>query len=341
MYMKTLKTTLVIVALALTGCDQKSQTSQPQKPDGPSAAAVQSFIQQNIPSYLTVQSVKVESFIDPALMRGRLSVAGEMVLNENLYETISEYDLIQLNNINSKDYDKYKQGELPSIAKTSTLKGQKATFETEYSVSKSVNGWTLDGNLPKPQVFEGSPLSSLRNHILFTDPQVTAFIDTIKNRTLAEQQKYTALNKAVLATFKQGARFKCSVTARDYGADETYQPPFVMTISETPALSEDGRDIYGNPSFSFKVPVAISWLSKKITPPPGIPLDDDLTAANVFLTGQMSFTQEELTYVITILFNPSSDGRYGSRYTCIYNGIRFSQYLSGYMGAKIQPEASE
>lgn len=335
--MKTLKAALFIIALALTGCDQNTQTLQPQKPDGPTAVAVQSFIQQNLPPYFTVQNVQVESFIDPTLMRGRLSVAGELVLNEDLYRGVSEYELIRIFSINPDDFKRYKKGVLPNVAQIRTPKGQKASFQAEYLVAKNVNGWSLDGRPAIPGVFEGEPRTSLENHVLISDPQVKSYFQAIKTQVSSEQDKYSTLNRAVLTTFTQGARFRCSLTGRDYSDAETKKPPFIMTVSATPTIQEDGRDVYGNPKFSFRVPVEILWLSSNKKPPSGVYDDDNLTA-DVVLDGEMSFALEPLAYVLSIGFPSPRGERYRSFYNCVYDGKSFSQYLSGYMGFKIQPE---
>lgn len=340
MYMKTLKTALFVLALALTGCDQKTQTSQPQKPEGPSASAVQSFIQQNLPAYFTVQNVQVESFIDPTLMRGRLSVAGELVLNEDLFRGVSEYELIRIFSINPDDFKRYKKGVLPHVAQIRTPKGQKASFQAEYFVAKNVNGWSLDGRPAIPSVFEGEPITSFENHVLISDPQVSSFFEAIKDQVSREQDKYSALNRAVLTTFTQGARFRCSLTGRDYSEAETKKPPFIMTVSATPTINEGGRDVYGNPKFSFRTRVEIVWLSSNKMPPSGVYDGDNLTT-DVVLDGEMSFAQEPLAYVLSIGFPSRRGERYRSFYNCVYDGKRFSQYLSGYMGLKIQPEVSE
>lgn len=110
-----------------------------------------------------------------------------------------------------------------------------------------------------------------------------------------------------------------------------------MTVSATPTIQEDGRDVYGNPKFSFRVPVEILWLSSNKKPPSGVYDDDNLTA-DVVLDGEMSFALEPLAYVLSIGFPSPRGERYRSFYNCVYDGKSFSQYLSGYMGFKIQPE---
>lgn len=319
MYMKTLKTTLVILLLALTGCDQKSQTAQPQKPDGPSAAAVQSFIQQNIPSYLTVQNVKVESFIDPALMRGRLSVAGELVLNETLYKEISENDLIQMNNVNSSDYSKYKQGPTPDVARPTTLKGQVAAFQAEYGVAKSVNGWTLDGDLQIPRVFDGQLLNSLRGCVLPSDPQVSLFFDIIRNKSAEEKAQFTQLNTAIKKAFARGTEHKCYLIGR---ADIKFEPPFIMTVETDPIIVDNGRDIYKNLSFNFKTTVSLKWLGSKIIVPPGMPGVDYMNYKTVEISGRTLCPDDAPIYQLELKF-PTDRPDYFSEQRFSFNGKQF------------------
>jgi len=327
------KLTLLLTALCF-GCQPKP----PQPVTGPDVNVVLKFIQGQVPPYLTVQNLKTEAFIDPVSMQGRLSVAGEVLLNENLCSPISGEEFLTDNHIQQVDYDRFKQENLPALIRIVAGKGFKSAFNCEYNVRKTVDGWVLNGRPPKPQC-EGRPQVEFNGAILTSDPAAQAAVAQVREKMLKERQAYNNLNKAVAEKFAEQSKYECTLTARDYGNDENVKPNFMLTIKEAPTPAFD-RNVSGKPQASFKIPVKVEWNDQNIVHPPGIPADKNLRSPEVELLGETTCENDQPKYVLELVFydtkaDPSDRNRYSSRFKFVFDGEKFQPYASGYMNVKV------